>query len=218
MAKKELLIFGAGRHAVKVVETALAKGMKMMGFISTEPPGTIVNGYPVLGYIDLYKNDHTLQETHFHIAIGENSVRYDIYTAIEGNRLKMVSMVDGNSDISASAVIGAGTYIGKRVVVQNHASTGIGCLIDTGAIIEHGVRLGDFVTISPGAVLCGDVTLQRGAVIGAGATVIEKVTIGENSLIGAGSVVLHDIEANVVAVGNPARVVRKRKFEERYLR
>jgi maltose O-acetyltransferase len=62
------------------------------------------------------------------------------------------------------------------------------------------------------------VTLHRGVIIGAGATVIEKITIGENSLIGAGSVVLHDIEADVVAVGNPARVVRKRKFDERYLR
>jgi acetyltransferase-like isoleucine patch superfamily enzyme len=35
------------------------------------------------------------------------------------------------------------------------------------------------------------------------------VTIGENSVIGAGSVVAKDIPANVVAVGSPARVIRK---------
>jgi acetyltransferase-like isoleucine patch superfamily enzyme len=35
------------------------------------------------------------------------------------------------------------------------------------------------------------------------------VTIGENSIIGAGSVVLKDIPDNVIAAGNPARVIRK---------
>lgn len=35
------------------------------------------------------------------------------------------------------------------------------------------------------------------------------VTIGANTVIGAGSVVTKDIPANVVAVGNPCRVVRK---------
>jgi maltose O-acetyltransferase len=35
------------------------------------------------------------------------------------------------------------------------------------------------------------------------------VTIGDNSVIGAGSVVVQDIPANVVAVGNPARVLRE---------
>ena len=35
------------------------------------------------------------------------------------------------------------------------------------------------------------------------------VTIGDNSVIGAGSVVTRDIPANVVAVGNPCRVMRE---------
>ena len=35
------------------------------------------------------------------------------------------------------------------------------------------------------------------------------VTIGENSVVGAGSVVVRDLPANVVAVGNPARVVKR---------
>ena len=44
--------------------------------------------------------------------------------------------------------------------------------------------------------------------IGAGAIILPGVTIGENSVIGAGSVVTKDIPANVVAVGNPCRVLR----------
>ncbi len=45
--------------------------------------------------------------------------------------------------------------------------------------------------------------------IGAGALIMPGVTIGENTVIGAGSVVTKDIPANVVAVGNPCRVMRE---------
>lgn len=45
--------------------------------------------------------------------------------------------------------------------------------------------------------------------IGAGAIVLPGVHIGDNSVIGAGSVVTKDIPANVVAVGNPCRVLRE---------
>ncbi len=44
--------------------------------------------------------------------------------------------------------------------------------------------------------------------LGGGVIVCPGVSIGENSVIGAGSVVTRDIPANVVAVGNPARVIR----------
>ena len=44
--------------------------------------------------------------------------------------------------------------------------------------------------------------------IGAGAIIMPGVTIGDNTVIGAGSVVTKDIPANVVAVGNPCRVMR----------
>lgn len=45
--------------------------------------------------------------------------------------------------------------------------------------------------------------------LGGGAIVLAGVTIGENSVIGAGAVVTRDVPANVVAVGNPARVIRQ---------
>ena len=45
--------------------------------------------------------------------------------------------------------------------------------------------------------------------IGAGAVIVPSVTIGDNAVIGAGSVVTKDIPSNVVAVGNPCRVLRQ---------
>lgn len=45
--------------------------------------------------------------------------------------------------------------------------------------------------------------------IGAGALIMPGITIGDNSVIGAGSVVTKDVPANVIAVGNPAKVLRE---------
>lgn len=52
------------------------------------------------------------------------------------------------------------------------------------------------------------ITIGDNVWLGGGVIVLAGVTIGENSVIGAGAVVTKDIPANVVAVGNPARVIR----------
>lgn len=52
------------------------------------------------------------------------------------------------------------------------------------------------------------IVIEDNVWLGGGVIVCPGVTIGENSVIGAGSVVTKDIPANVVAVGNPARVIR----------
>lgn len=53
------------------------------------------------------------------------------------------------------------------------------------------------------------VRIGKNVWIGAGAIVLPGLTIGDHSVIGAGSVVTKDIPPNVVAVGNPCRVLRE---------
>ena len=52
--------------------------------------------------------------------------------------------------------------------------------------------------------------------IGGGVTILPGVTIGDNSVIGAGSVVTKDIPANVVAAGNPCRIIKEAEEGDRY--
>ena len=54
-----------------------------------------------------------------------------------------------------------------------------------------------------------DVHIEENVWIGAGVIVVPGVHIGKNSVIGAGSVVTKDIPENVVAVGNPCRILRE---------
>ncbi|MGW3624375.1 sugar O-acetyltransferase [Streptomyces sp. NPDC000880] len=52
------------------------------------------------------------------------------------------------------------------------------------------------------------ITIGDNVWLGGGVIVCPGVTIGENTVVGAGSVVTKDLPAGVLAVGNPARVIR----------
>jgi maltose O-acetyltransferase len=60
-----------------------------------------------------------------------------------------------------------------------------------------------------GVEMAASVTIGNDVWLGGGSIICPGVTIGDNTTIGAGSIVTKDIPANVVAVGNPCRVIRE---------
>ncbi|HEY5997799.1 MAG TPA: acyltransferase [bacterium] len=58
-----------------------------------------------------------------------------------------------------------------------------------------------------GATRIGRIRLRRNCLIGDSTIILPGVTIGENSIVGSGSVVVKDVPPNVVAAGNPAKVI-----------
>lgn len=117
--------------------------------------------------------------------------------------------------IGENTKIDAFVYIEEGVIIGNGVKIRPFTFIPTGVVIEDNVFIGPHVTFtndkfprinSEWKLL--KTTIKKGASIGAG-SVILPVTIGRNSLIGAGSVVTKDISDNVIAIGNPAKVIRK---------
>ncbi len=110
-----------------------------------------------------------------------------------------------------------------------HCWIGSGAIIDEGFLVAHvsGVIIGNTTIIGKNCDVRQNVTLganfnkkdaqgRQYPVVGdnvsicAGAVVIGPVKIGNNSIIGANSVVNRDIPENVIAAGNPAKVIRER--------
>jgi len=104
------------------------------------------------------------------------------------------------------------------------AKIGKGVMIDhaTGVVIGETAVVGDNVSILHNVTLGGTGTtdgdrhpkIGDGVVLGAGATILGPVIVGTNVKIGAGSVVLQDIPDNSVAVGIPAKILRRERSEE----
>ena len=115
------------------------------------------------------------------------------------------------------------------ISVELHGGKSIS--FETGKLAKqaHGsciVRIGDNVQCGPNVQICAathplaaeqrilgpelgaPITIGDNVWLGAGAIVLAGVTIGANTTIGAGSVVNRDIPANVLAAGNPCRVIR----------
>jgi maltose O-acetyltransferase len=67
----------------------------------------------------------------------------------------------------------------------------------------------DATTRRSGLEMAAPITIGDDVWIGGGAIICPGVSIGNNAVIGAGSVVTKDIPANVVAAGNPARVIKQ---------
>ncbi len=61
----------------------------------------------------------------------------------------------------------------------------------------------------------GSIVIGKGCWIGNGARVVGAVTIGDNSIIGAGALVVHDVPAESIVAGVPAKVIGKRVLPEK---
>lgn len=89
------------------------------------------------------------------------------------------------------------------------------------------IYIGDYTMIGPNVVIAtaghpilpelrkqgyqynAPVHIGRNCWLGAGVIILPGVTVGNNTVIGAGSVVTKDIPPNVLAAGNPCRVLRE---------
>jgi acetyltransferase-like isoleucine patch superfamily enzyme len=109
-------------------------------------------------------------------------------------------------------------------VVQHMDKLKLGYRTDIGAFTyinaKNGVTIEDCVQIGSHCAIYsvstidsrrGPVTLKKNCRIGSHTVVMPGVTVGENSVVGACSFVNKNVPANVVAVGVPARVVKKLK-------
>lgn len=95
----------------------------------------------------------------------------------------------------------SGTVIGcfEEILIGNNVLCGANTLITDS----------DWHTQDPRVGPPRPVRISDNVWLGYGSVVMKGITIGENTIIGAGSVVVRDIPANVIAAGNPCKVIRE---------
>ena len=106
---------------------------------------------------------------------------------------------------------GSGIYanFNLTLVDDGHIYVGDRVMIGPNVVIATANHPMDAEGRSRGLQYTRDVVIGRNAWIGAGVIIVPGVRIGENAVIGAGSVVTRDVPANVLAAGNPCRVIRE---------
>ncbi|MEV8350109.1 sugar O-acetyltransferase [Streptomyces niveus] len=116
-----------------------------------------------------------------------------------------------NCDFGTYISIGARTFINFGAVFLDCAPITVGSDVQIGPNVQLLTPTHELDTERrrAGWERASPVTIGDNVWLGAGVIVCPGVTIGENTVVGAGSVVTKNLPAGVLAVGNPARVVRE---------
>jgi maltose O-acetyltransferase len=107
----------------------------------------------------------------------------------------------------------------RKLKIGKNCFIGVNCLLD----VTKGIIIGDNVQLAPNVLVLThdsskgrkkpfekEVIIEDNAFIGAGSILLPGVKIGKKAVVGAGSVVTKNVKPNMIVVGNPAKLIKKK--------
>ena len=219
---KDVVIIGGGDQAHYTIDIIHKEGkLNIIGIVDAQAKiGSKKHGYPILGRQESIKEIAEIHRINGGIiTIGDNWTRYLVATEIK----KQIPNFKFFNAIHPSCIIGEHVKFGNGVVAM------AGCIFNpksvigdhtffaTGAQIEHDCKIANYASVSAGSIMGGYVEMEEFSAITLGVTIMDRIKIGRNSVVGSGSLVINDLPENVLAYGNPAKIIRARKEGEKFL-
>jgi len=217
----KIFIWGAGGQGRVVLDILKEnKNFEIYGFLDSNKKlkGEIVDGVKVLGGKDVVRG---LRERGIQagiVAVGDNTARCQIADFLKKNGFYLINAIHPRASLASNVILGSNVTVAAGAIICTHAVIKDNVIINTGVIVEHENVIKDGALIASGVQLGGRVEIGKKSFIGIGATIIQCLKIGSNSIIGAGAVVLDNIPEGSLAVGIPAKVIRKAKKNDLLLR
>ncbi len=136
----------------------------------------------------------------------------------DGARIEIIKEWQ-NQKFDSKLVIGSNTSFEQNSHITSAGSIKIGhdCVFSARTMITNINH--DYKTLSTNVLkqklICNDVVIGDYCFVGMDVKIFPGVTIGDNVIIGANSIVMHDIPSYCVAVGCPAKVIKKYNFDSK---
>lgn len=217
-----IVIVGSSGHA-KVIIDVVEKERRhnIVGLIdASRKVGETTLGYSVLGVeADLPRLMAAYDLKGIIVAVGDNNVRAHVAAKIVDicPGLPFVSAVHPTASIGKETTIGIGTVIMSGAVVNPCCQVGQLCIVNTKASLDHDSVMGDFSSLAPGVTTGGDCRIGSYSAVSIGAVLRHGITIGEHCVVGGGSFVLKNVDSFSVVYGAPAKKIRDRQKDDKYL-
>ncbi len=195
----QYIIWGSKGHAKVLADTLMLLGNRVSAIFDMNPQATsAISGVPIFyGFqgFEKWKQQATSSLAQYFglVAIGgaRGNDRLQIQQFLESQEIALPALVHPTASVATSSRVLPGAQILAGAIVSSDCTIGRVCIINNRGGVDHDCIIGDGCHIAPGATLCGEIELKQ------------------NVMIGAGSVVTKSLPANVVAFGNPAKVIRK---------
>lgn len=143
------------------------------------------------------------------IAIGEPQFRMEMHQRLKQKKFSLATLVDPSARISPTAQIGPGCLVGPGCFVSSNTVLEENVMLEINTIVGHDIVIGMHSVVSSCSVLGGGTRIGEQSFIGLNSAVKERTSIGSRVVIGMQSAVFHDVPDDVIAMGNPCRVLRK---------
>ncbi len=220
---ENILLFGGGLHVSYCIDIIEEEGRyNIVGIAdSAKDIGTELYGYKVIGRQEQLKELITKYDIHAGmITIGDNWSRKIVYDCIMNQipDFKFVNAIHPAAVVAKNVQLGVGNVIMAGCICSTNSIVGDFCFMGTGAHLEHNCTLGDFASISAGSVMGGKVNIGKYSAITIGVIIVDRLNIGENTVVGSGSLVLNDLPDNVLAYGNPVKIIRTLNLSDKFLK
>jgi sugar O-acyltransferase (sialic acid O-acetyltransferase NeuD family) len=201
---------GVGRETLDIVEALNRVEMRweFLGFLDdtkSEDPLVTRRGARILGTSALLAE----LDCAYVIAIADPRARERIDRIATRAGRTAATLIHPASTHGSDGSIGPGFIAMAGSSITTHVTIGRHVQLNPTVAVGHDAVLGDYTTLYPGARVSGDVTLGKGVTLGTGACVIQGLTIGAGTFVGAGAVVTRSLPRDIVAVGVPARELRR---------
>lgn len=212
---EKIVLVGAGGHCKVVVDIIKSTGSYNIVGITDKAygDGKLLLDIPIIGDDSILEELYNSGVKNAFVCVGalENiGIRHKIYNRLKDIGFNIPTILHKFAMVSPYANIQHGTCVMAGAIINAGAIVGENCIVNTGAIIEHDCTVQWNTHISPKACIAGGVDIGYNTHIGMGSSIIQSVHIGNNVIIGAGAVVIEDIVDNVVAVGIPSKIIKRR--------
>jgi sugar O-acyltransferase (sialic acid O-acetyltransferase NeuD family) len=222
MVCMRIVIIGGGGHGRVVIDIVeRMPALALAGILDDGLPlGETVLGHAVLGKpADLPRLIRDRDVDGAVVAVGDNWTRSQVVASIRSMTpsLAFPNVIHPAAQVGKHVRLGQGNVLMAGAVVNCNATVGDFCVLNTNCSVDHDSVLGNFVSFAPNSCAGGGAEVGDFSAVCLGANVIDRVKIGPQTVVGAGATVLHDMPANALVYGTPARKVRDRNPGDRYL-
>lgn len=212
---KPLYIVGAGgfgREVIWMTKTINEKSPEwnIKGFVDANDTlwSKTIDNYLVHGDLDLLEQMYA--EVWCVVAVGNAKVRKRLIKRLSRcPHIRFATLISPDARIGLNSFIDEGSTVCAGTIITVDAHIGKHNILNLDCTVGHDAVLEDYVTLYPSVNVSGCVNIGTATEIGTGAQIIQGISIGSGAIIGTGAVVIRNIEDEVTAVGNPAKVIKK---------
>ena len=198
--RKRLVLIGGGGHGKSVLDVIRAEDRyDVVGILDVSSRrGDSVMGVPIIGTDDdiprLAKEVGRFVIGVGHLGNAEG--RMALWEQVQAMAAELPTIVSPIAYLSPDALLGPGTVVFHRAVVNAMVRVGRNCVLNTGSIVEHDAVLGDNVHVSTQAVVNGACKIKDGSFLGSGSVINQGMTVGPRTIIASGAVVCQSAEGD----------------------